>query len=74
MGEPLTLDEVAVAPEDAAQVIYDLRREYNQLRAEMVRWHDRAEAAEKVIATVHGRVTWDGPAHQAWLALLEPTG
>lgn len=72
MDQPLTLDEIHVDPARAAQVIYDLRREYNLLRDEMIRWHDRAEAAENVIATVHGRVTWNGPAYQRWLALVDP--
>jgi hypothetical protein len=31
MGQPLTLDEVGVSEQDAAQVIYDLRRQNAQL-------------------------------------------
>lgn len=33
MGKKLTLDEVGVAPEHAAQVIYDLRRERDRYRS-----------------------------------------
>lgn len=45
MGQPLTLDEVGVAPEDAAQVIYDLRRKVEALEDQPNGWmiaHHRA--------------------------------
>lgn len=38
MGDKLTLDEVGVPPEDAAQVIYDLRRVVQAFREGSKNW------------------------------------
>ena len=66
MGEPLTLDEVGVTEEDAAQVIYDLRRSVKVLEDRLLHATAIAEAGLSILRRItdSGDISFTGRAAQ----------